>query len=172
MAKVILVDDHQLVREGLRTLLEKDLGMEVVGEAGDGETAVKLVREFKPDVVIMDVSIPGIDGIEATKQITAENPSVKVIALSMYSNKLYVTDMFDAGASGYLLKECASMELATAIDSVLTSEVYLSPKVAGIVLESQLKSPQDTRAGLTERECEIIRLLASGKSLFYLYRYS
>ena len=106
--KIILADDHQLVREGLRTLLEKELGMEVIGEAGDGEDVIKLARELLPDIVIMDVAMPGLDGIDATRQITGELPSIKVIALSMYPNKLFVMDMFEAGASGYVLKECAS----------------------------------------------------------------
>lgn len=165
--KIILADDHQLVREGLRTLLEKELGMEVIGEAGDGEDVVQLARELLPDIVIMDVAMPGLDGINATKQITGELPSIKVIALSMYPNKLFVMDMFEAGASGYVLKECASIELNNAIDAVLANEVYLSPKVAGIVFDGRMRRPlatQNSKAGLTERECKVLRLLASGKS--------
>jgi DNA-binding NarL/FixJ family response regulator len=166
-AKIILVDDHQLVRESLRALLEKELGMQVIAEAGDGETAVQLVREHLPDVILMDVAMPGSDGIGATKRITSEFPCIKVIALSMYSNKLFVMDMFEAGASGYLLKECASRELKDAIHTVLRNEIYLSPKVAGIVLDNRTRRPalaQDSTAVLTERECSVLRLLASGKS--------
>jgi NarL family two-component system response regulator LiaR len=165
--KIILVDDHQLVRESLRVLLEKELGMEVIAEAGDGETAVQLAREHVPDIIIMDVAMPGLDGINATKRIISEFPSMKVIALSMYSNKLFVMDMFEAGASGYLLKGCASRELEEAIRAVLRNEIYLSPKVAGIVLDSCTRRPitaQDLTAVLTDRECEVLRLLASGKS--------
>ena len=165
--KIILADDHQLVREGLRTLLEKELGMEVIGEAGDGEDVIKLARERLPDIVIMDVAMPGLDGIDATRQITGELPSIKVIALSMYPNKLFVMDMFEAGASGYVLKECASIELNNAINAVLANEVYLSPKVAGIVFDGRIRrtlATQSSKAGLTGREYKVLRLLASGKS--------
>ena len=165
--KIILADDHQLMREGLRTLIEKELGMEVVGEAGDGQTVVQLTRETLPDIIIMDVGMPGLDGIDATRQITSEFPSVKVVALSMHSNKLFVMDMFEAGASGYLLKECAFAELATAIDAVRVNEVYISPKVAGIVLDGHMKRPSvelNSTVVLTEKECEVLQLLATGKS--------
>jgi len=165
--KIILADDHQLVREGLRTLLEKELGMEVIGEAGDGEDVIQLARERLPDIVIMDVAMPGLDGIDATRQITGELPSIKVIALSMYPNKLFVMDMFEAGASGYVLKECASIELNNAINAVLANEVYLSPKVAGIVFDGRIRrtlATQSSKAGLTGREYKVLRLLASGKS--------
>ncbi len=165
--RVILADDHQLMREGLRTLLEKELGMEVVGEASDGETVVQLAREFLPDIIIMDVGMPGLDGIDATRRINDEFPSIKVIALSMHSNKLFVTDMFEAGASGYLLKECASAELQNAMNAVLANEIYISPKVAGIVLDDHMKhtsGEQSSTVVLTVKECEVLRLLASGKS--------
>ena len=165
--KIILADDHQLMREGLRTLIEKELGMEVVGEAGDGQAVVQLARETLPDIIIMDVGMPGLDGIDATRQITSEFPSVKGVALSMHSNKLFVMDMFEAGASGYLLKECAFAELATAIDAVRVNEVYLSPKVAGIVLDGHMKRPSaepNSTVVLTEKECEVLQLLATGKS--------
>jgi DNA-binding NarL/FixJ family response regulator len=166
-AKIVLAEDHQLIREGLRTLLEKELGMEVIGEAGDGEAAVQLARELLPDIVIMDVTMPSLDGIGATRQIISELPSIKVIALSMYSNKLFVMDMFEAGASGYLLKECASAELEHAISAVLANEIYLSPKISGLVLDGQMKRPLVTKnptAVLTKRECKVLQLLASGKS--------
>lgn len=166
-AKIVLAEDHQLIREGLRTLLEKELGMEVIGEAGDGEAAVQLARELLPDIVIMDITMPGLDGIGATRQIISELPSIKVIALSMYSNKLFVMDMFEAGASGYLLKECASVELEHAISAVLANEIYLSPKISGLVLDGQMKRPLVTKnptAVLTKRECKVLQLLTSGKS--------
>lgn len=166
-ARIVLAEDHQLMREGLRALLEKELGMEVIGEAGDGEAAVQLARELSPDIVIMDVTMPGLDGIGATRQIISELPSTKIIALSMYSNKLFVMDMFEAGASGYLLKECASAELEHAISAVLANEIYLSPKISGLVLDGQMNRPFATKnptAVLTKRECKVLQLLASGKS--------
>jgi DNA-binding NarL/FixJ family response regulator len=166
-AKIVLADDHQLIREGLRSLLEKELDMEVIGEAGDGEAAVQLARELSPDIVIMDVTMPGLDGIGATRQIISELPSIKVIALSMYSNKLFVTDIFEAGASGYLLKECASIELEHAISAVLANEIYLSPKISGLILDGQMKRPLATQSPtsvLTKRECKVLQLLTSGRS--------
>lgn len=165
--RIILADDHRLLREGLCVLFEEELGMEVVGQAGDGETVVQLSRELSPDIVIMDVVMPVLNGIDATRQIVSESASIKVIALSMYSNRLYVIDMFEAGASGYLLKECAFMELNNAINAVSANDIYLSPKVASVVLDGHLRRPlltQSSTAVLTERECEVLRLLASGKS--------
>ena len=165
--KIILADDHQLIREGLCSLLETELGMQVVAQASDGNAVVRLAGEFLPELIIMDIGMPGLDGIEATKQITSKFSSIKIIALSMHTNKLFVMDMFEAGASGYLLKECASAELATAITSVLENNIYISPKIAGVVLDNHLKYPlleQNSTVVLTERECEILRLLASGNS--------
>ncbi len=165
--KIILADDHQLMREGLCSLLETELGMHVIAQASDGDTVVRLAGELLPDIIIMDIGMPGLDGIEATKQITSKYSFIKIIALSMHTNKLFVMDMFEAGASGYLLKECASAELATAITSVLENNIYISPKIAGVVLDDHLKYPsmeQDSTIVLTEKECEILRFLASGKS--------
>ena len=165
--KIILADDHQLIREGLCSLLETELGMQVVAQASDGNAVVRLAGEFLPELIIMDIGMPGLDGIEATKQITSKFSSIKIIALSMHTNKLFVMDMFEAGASGYLLKECASAELATAITSVLENNIYISPKIAGVVLDDHLKYPsmeQNSTIVLTEKECEVLRLLASGNS--------
>jgi len=165
--KIILADDHQLMREGLCSLLETELDMQVVAQASDGDTVVRLAGELLPDIIIMDIGMPGLDGIEATRQITSKFSSIKIIALSMHTNKLFVMDMFEAGASGYLLKECASAELATAITAVLENNIYISPKIAGIVLDDHLKYPlmeQNLTVILTKKECEILRFLASGKS--------
>lgn len=165
--KIILADDHQLMREGLRTLLENELGMEVIGEAGDGDEVVRLTGELVPDIVIMDITMPGLDGIEATRQITTDWPNVRVIALSMHANKLFIEDIFKAGATGYLLKACASMELENAIKSVLAGDVYISPKVAGIVVGSQEQAGSSSKSSLnllTNKECEVLKLLAGGKT--------
>lgn len=166
-ARIILADDQILVREGFRSLLENELGMEVVGRANDGNEVVQLAGQLLPDIVIMDIIMPDLDGIEATKQIIDKSPSIKVIALSMFSNKLFVIDMFEAGASGYILKEGAPVELKNAINAVLTNEIYVSPKIAGVVIDDHLRRPLATRGStplLTKREYEVLRLLASGKS--------
>ncbi len=165
--KIILADDHALMRSGLRTLLVNELGMEVVGEAGNGEETIRLTRQLAPDIVIMDITMPGLDGIEATRQIVTEMPSVRVIALSMHANKLFVEDIFKAGASGYLLKACASLELEAAIQTVLKGEVYICPKIAGVVVGAR-ENPDSTTPSslnlLTAKECEVLRLVVSGKS--------
>ncbi len=165
--KVVLADDHHLIRAALRTQLEKELGMMVLAEAGDGQTVVEQVREHSPDIVIMDINMPGLDGIAATRIILEEFPSVKIIALSMHGNKLFVEDMFNAGASAYLLKSSAPDELSIAIQTVLADEIYISPKVADIVIKTGKKrppSPSNSTTVLTKRECEVLQLLAEGKS--------
>jgi len=166
--RVVLADRYKLIRECLRAILEKKLGMEVVGEAGDDENTVRLTRELSPDIVITDVAMPGLNGVNATKQITDQFPSIKVIALSTSSNKLFVKKMLEAGASGYLLKVYTSTkDLENAINSVLRDEAYLGPMVAGVVLDDHIRhtqAKQNRTAVLTMRECEVLRLIASGKS--------
>lgn len=165
----MVADDHKIMRDGLRTLIEKEPGMEVVGDAEDGREALKRVRELKPDVVIMDVTMPNLNGIEATRQIAANLPEVKVIALSMHNDRLFVERMLLAGASGYLTKDCALEELARAIRTVTDDKTYLSPNVAGVVIDGYKKlrmSPEGSSAFflLTPREREVLQLLAEGKS--------
>jgi two-component system response regulator NreC len=164
--RILLADDHSIMREGLAALLEKQTGLTVVGQADTGRSAVRLARELAPQVVIMDISMPDLNGIEATRQILAEGPGVKVIALSMHSDRHFVRGMLKAGASGYLLKHSASQELIKAIQIVLAGRVYLSPDIAGIVVEEYKKPEQDSSifAVLTPRELEVLQLLAEGKS--------
>jgi DNA-binding NarL/FixJ family response regulator len=165
--KILLVDDHQIVRQGLRTLLEKEPDMEVAAEAEDGRAAVRLAREVSPQVVIMDVAMPDLNGIEATRQIVAECPGVKVIALSMHADRRFVSNMLKAGASGYLLKDSAFEELARAIRAVAADKVYLSPEVSDIVIRDYVKGPQEevsVYSLLTPREREVLQLLAEGKA--------
>jgi two-component system response regulator NreC len=162
--RILVADDHQILREGLVTILEK-AGMTVVGEAGDGRTAVRLARKLKPDMVIIDIAMPELNGIEATRQIVEEVPGVKVIALSMLADKHFVRGMLQAGASGYLLKYCASQELVQAIRAIQNHQVYLSPGITEMVVEDFKAATGDTSAFsvLTPREREILQLYAEGK---------
>jgi len=149
-------------------LLDKESDMEVVAEAEQGRQAVRLASELVPDIVIMDVSMPDLNGVEATRRILTENPDVKVIALSMHSDTLFVTEMLKSGASGYLLKDCAFEELARAIRAVIQGKTYLSPSISGVVIEDYVhrlsKAPVSNFQVLTAREREVLQLLAEGKS--------
>jgi DNA-binding NarL/FixJ family response regulator len=166
--RVLLVDDHAIIREGLRSLLEKQPEMEVVADTSDGRKAFDLVRELLPDVIIMDITMPGLNGIEATRRIVDEFPAVKVIALSIHSKRRYVADMLSAGAAGYILKECLFDELVQAIKAIAAGGRYLSPRIADVVVSDYVKrlsttveSPFET---LKTREREVLQLVAEGKS--------
>lgn len=166
--KVLLADDHKIVRDGLRTLIEKQKDMEVIGEAENGRNTVKLAQKLLPDVVIMDITMPDLNGIDATRRILTESPGVKVIALSMHSDRRFVSGMLEAGASGYLLKDCAFEELAGAIRSVTSNHTYLSPRVADIVVKNYVNKAYGggipSLPALTNREREMLQLLAEGKT--------
>ncbi|HEX8520874.1 MAG TPA: response regulator transcription factor [Tepidisphaeraceae bacterium] len=162
--RIILADDHKIIRDGLRSLLAKQHDMEVVAEAEDGRTAVQLARELSPTVIVMDIAMPDLNGVEATRQVLDADPSIKVVALSMQSDGPVVRRMFQAGASGYLLKDCAFEELVKAIRTVLTGRTYLSPDIAGVVVRN-LSSPEPSMASpLTAKEREVLQLIAEGKS--------
>lgn len=163
-----MVDDHAIIREGLRSLLEKQPDMEVVADTDEGRKAVDLVREISPDVVIMDVTMAGLNGIEATRLITSEFPEVKVIALSIHSQRRFIADMLSAGAAGYILKECLFDELVQAIQAVAVGGRYLSPRIADVVVDDYVKRLSTTidspLSALTGREREVLQLVAEGKS--------
>ncbi|MBE9519909.1 MAG: response regulator transcription factor [Proteobacteria bacterium] len=166
--RVLIADDHTIMRAGLRSLLEKEDQIEVVAEAENGRRAVQLAVEHKPDVVVMDVSMPDLNGIEATSQVLESLPDAKVIALSMHTDKRFVMGMLRAGASGYLLKDCASQELASAIISVASNKKYLSPDIAGVVIEDSLYGGQQqgetVSSMISAREREVLQLIAEGWS--------
>ena len=165
-ARILLVDDHQVLREGLRSLLEQQPEMEVVGEAGDGMMALRLVRELDPDVIIMDVNMDGMDGIDATRMISREHPETKVLALSMFLRKTFVTEMFKSGAAGYLLKDNAFAEIVEAIRTIQAGERYVCGKVAALLVDEYVQDGVTGASGtkLTKRELEVVRMLADGKT--------
>jgi DNA-binding NarL/FixJ family response regulator len=167
--RVLLAEDHHIIRQGIRSLLEKEIGIQVIGEAEDGRETVRLAGELKPDVVIMDVSMPNLNGVEATRKICETDPEIKVIALSVHSDDQYVSGMLTAGASGYLLKDCVLLELVKAIESVANGQMYLSASIAkGIVQEYKTMKSRETGsvfATLTTREREILQLIAESKSM-------
>ena len=165
--RILLADDHSIIRDGLRLLLDKEEGMMVVGEAANGREALELAGRLHPDVVIMDITMPGMNGIEATRQILADSPAVKIIALSVHTDNQYVAQMIRAGASGYLPKSCAFQELALAIRTVLAQKTYLSPTVVDSVVQYLQSTPSAEATAeslLTAREREVLQLLAEGKS--------
>jgi DNA-binding NarL/FixJ family response regulator len=167
--RVLLVDDHAILREGVRTLLERQSNMQVVGEAANGHAAVQMAAELIPHVVVMDVTMPELNGIEATRRIVAERPGTKVIGLSMHSNRVFVSEMFKAGAAGYLLKESSGTELVDAIAAVMRGQLYLSPRIARAATLAGNGSPRtdgDPRSpafsALTPRERQVLQLVAEG----------
>ena len=165
--RVLLTDDHALVRAGIRSLLEKMSGIEVVAEAGDGYEALELTKKHFPNVVLMDIAIPGLNGLEALARATKEFPAVKVIILSMHANDEYVLRALRAGACGYLLKDAAVTELELALRAVTRGEIYLSPRISKRVIGSYLErlgNERSPREELTPRQREIVQLIAEGKS--------
>lgn len=164
---VLLADDHIILRQGLRSMIEQQAGMKVVAEAGDGLQAVELTREHEPDVVIMDIHMPNLNGMEATLRISALNLKTRVIALSMFPKKRFVAEMLKAGAKGYILKDCAFDELVLAIEQVMRDKIYLSKEISDVVIQDYVNSlgnqvsPLDA---LTPREREIMQRLVEGQS--------
>jgi DNA-binding NarL/FixJ family response regulator len=167
--RILLADDHQLFRSGLRSLIEQESDMEIVAEAADGAQTVSLAEKHRPDVVVMDITMPDLNGVEATSQVCSLVSGVRVIALSMHSDRRYVAGMLKAGACGYLLKDCAYEELVKAIRAALAGQTYLSPTVASLVVDDYVRQPASgaTRAAtlLSPREREVLQLLAEGRNV-------
>jgi two-component system, NarL family, response regulator NreC len=167
--RIVLADDHTLVRHGLRKVLQDQSDWEVVGEANDGREAVRLVQELKPDVAILDIAMPRLNGIEATRQIARRFPDVQVLVLSMHADEPYVTQVLRAGASGYLLKDSADTDLIRAVAAVSQKKSFFSPAVAKVMLDDYVRQLADRGITdrydtLTEREREVFQLIAEGKS--------
>lgn len=168
-ARVLLVDDHAIVREGLRMVLAAEQSIEVIGEAGDGREALDLVDGLRPDVVVMDIAMPNLNGLEATQQIVRRYPAVRVVILTMHENQQYLLQIIRAGATGCVLKRSMGRELVTAIESAARGESYFSPTIATKVVEDYrrlLTRPSETTGDhlLTEREREILQLVVEGQT--------
>ncbi len=167
--RILLADDHGVVRKGLRFLLESEPDLEVVGEASDGRQAVDLAAELQPDVIVMDIAMPRLNGIDATSQIIKQNPNAGVIMLSMYSDEEYLVRTLTAGAKGYLLKDSAETDLVRAVRSVSTGKPFFSPAIAKTLLEDYVRRLQqrglaDSYDLLSDREKEVLQLLAEGRT--------
>lgn len=165
---ILIADDHSLFRKGIANLLAEAENMTIVAEAENGQEAVDKAREFKPDVVIMDIGMPILNGVKATAKLLDEMSEVKVIALSMHADNHYVREMLEAGASGYLFKNCDYKELISAIETVYAGKKYLNDQITEMVIQGYLGKHEPigaTEAELTERESEIFKLLAEGKSV-------
>ena len=165
--RILLADDHALVRAGIRSLLEKMPGVEVVGEASNGREAIELIRVQRPDLVLMDIAMKELGGLEALPRITKNFPSVKVIILSAHANEEYVIRALRSGAAGYMLKDAATLELELAINSVKHGKTYLSPSISRTVIDSYLErvgSLSSPIEQLTARQREILQLIAEGKN--------
>lgn len=168
MTSVYLVDDHQIVREGLKALIDKEADLSVVGDADNGREAIRQVRKLQPDVAVMDVSMPELNGVEATRKLLEASPGTRVVALSVHSDRQFVANMLGAGALAYVLKEGASRDLLAAIRSVAGNRHYLSPDITGVVVEDFVRlvsrRMEDGDGLLTAREREVLQLLAEGRS--------
>jgi two-component system, NarL family, response regulator NreC len=164
MIRILLVDDHALVRQGFRMILEDQPDMEIVGQAGNGREAVELAEKLHPDVAVMDVAMPELNGIEATRRIGSISPRTRVLALSMHKDSMYVREILRAGARGYLLKDSGDADLVAAVRAVAKGDGYISPSVSDSVLSDYRRHVSDPLDLLTSREREVLQMIAEGKT--------
>lgn len=162
--RILLADDHVMVRQGFRMILAAQPDLEIVGEAGNGREAVELAEQLLPDVVVMDVAMPDMNGIEATRRLAVSSPRTRVLALSMYKDSVYVREILRAGARGYLLKDAIDRDLLSAVRAVAGGEGYLSPAVSDAVLSDYRRHVTDPLDLLSTREREILQMIAEGKT--------
>jgi len=163
--KIIIADDHKIMRDGLRNMLEKEPGMEVIADAKNGREAVRLAEQLRPDILIMDISMDDLNGMDATRSIIAKGLGTKVVALSMHADKRFVAGMFEAGAMAYLLKDCAYDELLQAIRQVMSGRTYLCSMISGVVIRDYIQRMRKNEPSLlSPREKEILQLLAEGST--------
>ena len=162
--RVLLADAHAVVRQGLRLILSSQPDIEVLAEAGNGRQAVELATRLKPDVAVVDVSMPELNGIEATRRIVESSPHTRILALSMHKDAVYVREILRAGARGYLLKDAVDTEFLTAIRAIARGDGYLSPAVSGAVLDDYRRNVSDPLDLLTSREREVLQMIAEGKT--------
>jgi DNA-binding NarL/FixJ family response regulator len=162
--RILLADDHAIVRQGFRMILSAQNDLDIVGEAGNGREAVELAAKLRPDVVVMDVTMPELNGIEATRRLTADNPHIRVVALSMHKDSVYVREILRAGARGYLLKDSVADDLVAAVRAVAAGEGYLSPAISNAVLDDYRKHVTNPIDMLSSREREVLQMLAEGKT--------
>jgi len=166
--RLLLADDHRMLREGLRRSLGEE-GFDVIGEAGDGEEAVRLALELRPDVVLMDVTMPDVDGVEATRRLHRADPEIRVVMLTMHADESAIADALKAGAAGYLVKDCSTEEIATALRMAASDDAALSPELAGAMLDEvrriePIPAEDDSDGVVTKRELEVLQLIADGCS--------
>ncbi len=165
--RIVIAEDHKILREGLSSLLTADGDMEVVGDAGDGMTAIRTIRNTLPDLVLLDLNMPKMDGIAVIREIKKHSPEVRILALTMYRNEDYILEVFNSGGDGYCLKSSGKEDLMTAINTVLSGKPYVSPEISGLVLQGYLENRRKSRMissleTLTQREKEVLKLVGEG----------
>jgi DNA-binding NarL/FixJ family response regulator len=165
--RIVLADDHTILRQSLAKSFREESDIEIIGEAKDGRSTVELVKQLQPDMVVMDIQMPDLNGLEATRRIVKEFPQIKVLGLSMYSNDKYIREMFRAGASGYLLKNCSFEELVKAVRTIMNGKIFIGTSVGDVVIKEYINMPEKDDSAfsvLSQREREILQLLAEGST--------